>query len=191
MRHVLSYHITHLLALYLKDLSGLCLHNSGCCKILYADNILFNSPSIRQLEKLLHACKEELYWLDVAVDFKKSCCLTIGARCDTHCANSPSVTGSMLLRMNTVRYLGVYFARAKYFKCSFSHGKRSFHRADNSIFEKNWQILSEESVPKLIKGKCTDMPILLYMVSKHVLSKILFQFEIAGICHRSSLHEII
>jgi len=136
MRHVLSYHITYLLALYLKDLSGLCLHNSGCCKILYADNILFNSPSIRQLEKLLHACKEELYWLDVAVDFKKSCCLTIGARCDTHCANSPSVTGSMLLRMNTVRYLGVYFARAKYFKCSFSHGKRSFHRADNSIFEK-------------------------------------------------------
>ena len=71
-------------ALYLDDLSRLCL--SGCTIILYADDVLFISPSICRLEKLLH-CKKELHWLDMAINFKKSCCMRIGPRCDTHCMN--------------------------------------------------------------------------------------------------------
>ena len=53
----------------------------------------------------------------MAVDCKKSCCLTTGPRCDAQCVNLPSVTGSMLPWVNIMRYLGVYFTRAKYFKC--------------------------------------------------------------------------
>jgi len=53
-------------ALYLDNLSGLCL--SGCAIIFYADDIFFISPSICQLEKHLHIFvkKKQLHWLDTA-----------------------------------------------------------------------------------------------------------------------------
>jgi len=85
----------YLFALYLDDLSGLCL--SGCTIILYADDIMLISPSICRLEKLLHICKKEPHWLEVAINFKKSCRLRIGSRYDTHCMNLRSMTGSTLL----------------------------------------------------------------------------------------------
>ena len=125
----------YLFALYLDDLSGICL--SGCVIILYADDILLISPSICRLKQLLHICEQELYWLDMAINFKKSCCLRIGPRYDTVCVNLLSLTGSMLQWVDTIRYLGVHFVRAKYFKCSLDYAKRAFHCAANSIF---WQI---------------------------------------------------
>ena len=47
-----------LLALYLDDLSKSDSSFKGC--ILYADDILILSPSVSQLEHLLHACESEL-----------------------------------------------------------------------------------------------------------------------------------
>ena len=58
-----------LFALYLDDLAKLC----GCFIILYADDILLISPSVVYLEQLLHACERELHWLDMAINFDKSC----------------------------------------------------------------------------------------------------------------------
>ena len=43
-----------LFALYLDDLSELGSSFKGCCMILYADDILILSPSVSQLEHLLH-----------------------------------------------------------------------------------------------------------------------------------------
>ena len=48
--------------------------------ILYADDILILSPSVSQLEHLLHACESELAWLDMASNFSKSCCIRVGPR---------------------------------------------------------------------------------------------------------------
>ena len=84
----------YLLALYLDGLSGLCLN--GCSIVLYADDILFISPSICRLKELLHICENELNRLDVANNFKKSCGLRIGPRCETICMNLRSMTGSIL-----------------------------------------------------------------------------------------------
>jgi len=47
---------------------------------LYADDTLLISTSVCQLEKLLHICEEELFWLDMAINFKKFCCLRVGLR---------------------------------------------------------------------------------------------------------------
>jgi len=105
-------------------------------------------------KKLLHICEKELHWLDMAINFKKSCCLRIGPHYDTHCMNLWSMTGSMLLWVDNIRYHGVHCVRAKYFKCSLDYAKRSFHRAANSIFGKIGRIASEEFVLQLIKGKC-------------------------------------
>ena len=90
----------------------------------------------------------------MAINFQKSCCLRIGPRCDTHCMNLRSMTVSMLLWVDKIRYLGVHFVCAKYFKRSLDYSKSSFHRAANSIFGKIGRIASEESVLQLIKGKC-------------------------------------
>jgi len=102
----------YIFALYLDDLSRLCL--SSCIIILYSDDILFISPSFCRLEKLLHICEKELHWLDMAINFKKSWCLRIGPRCDTICMNLRSTTGSMLLWVDKIRYLGVHFVPATY-----------------------------------------------------------------------------
>ena len=43
--------------------------------------------SILELEKLLHACEKELNYLDMKINFKKSCCLRTGPRYNVNCAN--------------------------------------------------------------------------------------------------------
>jgi len=66
----------------------------------------------------------------------------------------------MFLWVDKIRYFGIHFVWAKYFKCSLDRAKCSFHRAVNSVFGKIGRIASEESVLQLIKGKC--LPTLLY-----------------------------
>ena len=131
--------------------------------------------------------RERTFWLDMAINFKKSCCLRVGPRCDAHCVNLQSMTGSMLQWVDTVRYLGMYLVKAKYFKWSLDYAKHSFHRAANSIFGKIGRISSEESVIQLIKGKCS--PILLYGLETCPLKKT--RSQIIGFCNRPSLYEII
>jgi len=74
--------------------------------ILYADDILILSPSVSQLEHLLHACESELAWLDMASNFSKSCCIRVGPRCEKSCANISSKTGSNIPWVTEMRYLG-------------------------------------------------------------------------------------
>ena len=69
---------TFLFAVYLDDLGKLCCPADGCYIILYADDILLLSPSVTRLERLLHCCEEELTWLDMNINFQKSCCLRVG-----------------------------------------------------------------------------------------------------------------
>jgi len=109
----------------------------------------------------------------MAIKVKKSCCLRIGPRCDTYYMNLRSMTGSTLQWVDTIRYLGVHFFRAKYFKCSLDYAERSFHRAANSIFGKIGKIAEEESVPvlQLIEGKC--LSILLYCLEAYPLKKLI------------------
>ena len=56
-----------LFAVYLDDLSNLCSPFDACYIILYADDILLISPSVTNLERLLHRCEHELAWLDIMI----------------------------------------------------------------------------------------------------------------------------
>jgi len=58
--------------------------------VSYADDILLISPSVSHSELLLRAYERELEWLDMAVNFKKSCCLRIGSRHGAACAAIPN-----------------------------------------------------------------------------------------------------
>ena len=90
------------------------------------------------------------------INFKKSCCLRVGTRCDLTCANS----NGRLLPWVTDMYIGVFFIYSSTLKCSLDAAKRGFYRAANSIFGKVGRTASEEVVLHLVKYIC--MPILLY-----------------------------
>ena len=105
-----------LFAVYLDDLSKLCSPFDACYKliILYADDILLISPSITNLERLLHRCEDELAWLYMSINLKKSSCLRVGPRCDATCAVITSSTGrSLPCMVEEVRYLGVHFVKSR------------------------------------------------------------------------------
>jgi len=54
-------------------------------RILYADDILLSAPSVTQLERLLRKCEEELSYLYMVINVKKSSCLRVGPRYNVRC----------------------------------------------------------------------------------------------------------
>ena len=68
----------------------------------------FRLISVTKLESLLHCCEHEPAWLDVTVNFKKSCCLRIGPRCDIDSCAITTLTGVKLSRVAELRYLGIF-----------------------------------------------------------------------------------
>ena len=80
-----------------------------------------------EIERLLHACENELDWLDLAINFKKSCCVRIGPRYDATCVPIAiySLSGHLISCSDEVRYLGIYITSSRVFKCSVSYAKRN------------------------------------------------------------------
>ena len=62
--------------------------------ILYADDILLLAPSVTQLERLLRKC-EELSYLDMAINVKKSACVRVGPRYNVSCREITTSTGEL------------------------------------------------------------------------------------------------
>jgi len=69
-------------------------------------------------EKLLHNYALELNWLDMVINSNKSFCLRIGQGHDVQCGQVISSSGQTIRWKNETRYLGIYIARNKEFKCS-------------------------------------------------------------------------
>ena len=128
--------------------------------MLYADDILLISPSVCELELFLLACECELHWLNMTINFKKSCCLHIGPRNYVVCAKTASVSVRVLPSVSKTTYLGVYIVNSKSFKCSTNAAKHAFYRSANAIFGKIGRIASKEVTLQLIQSK--SVPLLLY-----------------------------
>jgi len=69
-----------LFAIYVDDVARCCKKERNLHIILYADDILLLPPSVTKLERLLMKCEEELSYLDMAINVKKSACLRVGPR---------------------------------------------------------------------------------------------------------------
>jgi len=150
----------YLFAVYIDDIGELCNAHLGLHVVLYADDILLLAPSVVALQRLLQACEDELYSLDMLINTKKSNCLCIGPRHDRVCVNITTENGSQLQWVDEICYLGIFIVNSTKFKCSVNHAKRSFHRAANEIFGKIGRLASEEVIVRLLLHK--RMPILLY-----------------------------
>jgi len=127
--------------------------------ILYADDILLLATSVTQRERLLTIC-EELSYLDMAINVKKSACLRVGPRYNVRCREITTSTGNSIFWVNQMRYLEVLFVKSHVFKCDLDHVKRSFYRAANAIFGGIGRTASEEVIIQLIKSKC--VPVIVY-----------------------------
>jgi len=126
--------------------------------LLYADDILLIAPSVTSLQQLLNICEQELEWLDMSLNAKKSTCIRVGPRFNdnSYCCNIVTRDGRELAWTNVVRYLGIFFIEsASCFKCSLDNAKRSFYRSFNGIFGRVGQIASNEVLPSpVLRTEC-------------------------------------
>jgi hypothetical protein len=137
--------------------------------IMYADDILLFAPSVCELQKLLYKCEAELTRIGMSINAKKSCCLRIGSRCAVPCANIETADGRELPWASEIRYLGIYIAQSRTFKCSLHEHKKAFYRSVNAIFGKVGRVASEEVILQLVYSKC--MPVLMYGLETFQLNR--------------------
>jgi len=78
--------------------------------------MLMIAPSVTGLQQLLHKCERELYWLDMAVNYRKSGCMRIGPRNNVKCTNIISLDGKLLPWVSDIKYLGINIVSSKMFK---------------------------------------------------------------------------
>ena len=135
--------------------------------IKIADSRLANKIS----QQLLHLCEQELDWLDMSLNVKKSACIRIGPRFNIrpNCCTIVTREGRELAWVNVVRYLGVYVESSSSFKCSLDSAKCSFYQSFNAVFGKIGRIASHEVILQLIKSKC--FPVLYYGLEACPLQK--------------------
>jgi len=62
--------------------------------------------------------------------------------------------GAQLVWVDTCKYLGVYFVRGRYFRCTFEDVKKNFFSSFNAVYSKIGRFASEEVVVNLLDTKC-------------------------------------
>jgi len=82
-----------LFAIYLDDIFDYRCNSMSRLIILYADDILLLTHSVSELQLLLTACEQELLWLDMSINCKKSCCMRIDPRFNVKCNNITTSSG--------------------------------------------------------------------------------------------------
>jgi hypothetical protein len=90
---------------------------------LYADDIKLLAPTATQLHCLINACESEIVGVDMRITGSKSMCIRFGPRFDKPCSELTSIHGDIFKRVDSCRYLGVYFVSGRPFKCSFDQAK--------------------------------------------------------------------
>jgi len=98
-----------LFAIYLDDVFDYRCNKMSRLIILYADAIMILTHSVSELQLVLTACEQELLWLDMSINSKKSCCMRIGPRFNVKC-NITTSSGFDLPWVNEIRHLGIYIS---------------------------------------------------------------------------------
>jgi len=82
--------------------------------------------SCELLLQLLHECEREIYWLDMAINYKKSGYMRTGPRNNAKGTNIVTLDGTVFPWVSEIRYLGINIITFRTFKCSFDQAKPSF-----------------------------------------------------------------
>ena len=137
-----------------------CYIKKQCLSILmYADDIIILTNSITDLQKIVNYCTEEFNLLDLSINCKKSACLRIGPRYKKECISITS-NGSAIPWCKEIKYLGVFIAEGKTFRCNFDSNRVKFYRSFNCLYSK----IGKSQNPSVILSLLTSysLPVLLY-----------------------------
>ena len=118
------------------------------------------APSVTSPQSLLDTCEDELYYLDMFINFSKSKCIRFGHRYKNTYANIITRDGKIIEWVGTCRYIGLLFIWGPKLNKSNDNAKAKFYLAFNSIMGKIDRCASNEVTVSLIKAKC--LAILLY-----------------------------
>ena len=135
--------------------------------VMYADDILLLSPSVRGLQMLLNKCFS--FFTDHCLQFNtsKSNCMAIG-KASTLALEPLILQEAELNWCDSFKYLGVNFATGKQLMVNTDTIKRKIFAACNSILSKTREI-DELTRLSLIESSC--LPILTYAISALNLSE--------------------
>ena len=70
--------------------------------LLYADDIILLAPSVTALQQLLLLCEEELSFLGMSLNIKKSACIRVRARFNIDCSRIVTKQGCELSWVETI-----------------------------------------------------------------------------------------
>ena len=135
--------------------------------IMYADDLLLLSISLRDLQLMVDLCNKEFKAIGLSLNTAKSACLRIGP-CHNVNIDNIIVNGCSLDWKSELRYLGVTFLRALTIKCNLQCVRQKYFRSLNGIFGKIGAHSPISVTLSLIHSFC--VPILTRMVLKHLMS---------------------
>jgi len=130
-----------LFAVYVNDIIT-CVESSGygceiagkCVGILmYADDLLLISATCNGLIRLIEIGEQEMAWLDMQFNARKSCMVRRGPRHNKEYADI-LLNGVPLIRGKTFNYLGILFEVGRELKISLAAKRMKFFRAFNYTY---------------------------------------------------------
>ncbi len=153
----------------LEDLNCGCIINNICLNsFLYADDLILLAISLYDMSRLLDVCREELDYLDMRLNVKKSSAIRIGSRWDS--PTSPlQVGGQNIPWVQEIRYLGIVVVAAKTFQVCSHNAKIRYFQSLNSILGRIGDMEATALILSLTATNC--LPILMYALEACHLSR--------------------
>ena len=102
---------------------------------------------------MINLCVEELDYLDLKINIKKTLCMRIGKNHSEKVALM-SINNHSLDWKQEIRYLGVYILSSNSFKCNMQPARQKFFRALNGIFAKIGTKASPNVILSLVNAYC-------------------------------------
>ena len=147
---------------------GCHIHYENFNSMMYADDLILCSITLRDMQLLVNACSDELLLLDMKINTNKSCCLRIGNRFNVEvCAIL--IDKIPIPKCDELSYLGLVIMSGKNLKFNFHVKKAKYYGAINNVLGNIGNSNNASLVLSLTASKCS--PILTYNLETLNLSK--------------------
>ena len=141
---------------------GLGCHLQGMVisAIMYADDVILFSPSVRLLQQLVALCEQEFNEINLKFNVLKCTAMRIGVRHKCDAKELYDLSDNSIQWVNEMKYLGVVLKHGMNLKINVHQNKVKYFRAFNAIFAKLGSSGNPDTLVHLIKSHC--LSVLLY-----------------------------
>ena len=150
---------------------GLGCHLQGMVisAIMYADDVILVSPSVRLLRQLVALCEQEFNEIGLKFNVLKCTAMRISDRHKCGAIELSDLSKNSIQWVNEMKYLGVVLKHGIHLKINVHRNKVKYFRAFNAIFAKLGSTSNPDTIVHLIKSHC--LSVLLYNLEAVRLSK--------------------